>query len=174
MKGTVFLCFILINRLNLENLNLGRLILMRPQHSRQSRKREILQYSGNKYWCAWRLFKGAGWTPKNQTGAHGWGKRWVKAERSLASAGFPRALLERVNRQEDYSGRIVLGWEQGGLHVRCFPHLITSFSPPNMEPPQQMRSMKTRPTKASDVAEFTQPRRVSGKDPNRDGKDSFL
>lgn len=58
--------------------------------------------------------------------------------------------------------------------MRCFPHLITSFNPPNKAPPQQMRSMKTRPTKASDAAEFTQPRRMSGKDPNRDGKDSFL
>lgn len=98
----------------------------------------------------------------------------MKADLSLASAGLPRALLERVNRQEDHSGRILLGWEQGSLHARCFPHLITSFNPPNMAPPQQVRSMKTRPTKASDVAEFTQPRRVLGKDPNRDDKDSFL
>ena len=145
---------------------------MHPQHSRESRKREILiQYSGDKYWCV----SGAGRTSNIQTGAHGWSRRWVKANRSLASAGFPGARLVRVNRQVEYSGRTIR-WV-GAREPACLV-LSTHSSPPLILPTlwsrQQLRSMKMRPTKASDVAEVTRPGWLSWKDTHLDGKDSFL
>lgn len=67
-----------------------------------------------------------------------------------------------------------LGVGARGLHVQCFPHLITSFSPPSMEPPQQMRSMKTETHKGRVMWLNSHSREGVRKDPNRDGKDSFL
>lgn len=56
MKGSLFLCFILTNRINLETCS--------DEPSTEQAKQEK-RNSGHKYWCVRRLFNGAGLTPNN-------------------------------------------------------------------------------------------------------------